>query len=391
MLDLEALPGADPRRAGDGAGPVAGRPARRRRGRHAAAAPAPGRPAAATGHRRPRAGRRRRPRPPRAAPYGDLDLVLVHDGRPEIAAVADALWYPDLGRRPAAGPLRAHGGRGASPSPPPTSRPGSACSTPASSPATPSSPPACARPTLAGWRQAASRRLPELQDLRRGRARQVGELAFLLEPDLKEAYGGLRDVHVLRAVAASWLADAPRAEVEAAYPLLLDVRDALHRRAGRGRPTARPPGAGPGRRRPRTRRRGRAAARGQPRRPRDWRSSPTRPGGASRRPLVRRPARPVPAGSAASRSPRASSARTARWCSPATPSPTATRCCCCGPRPPPRGRLPLVPVHAQGAGRALARPLPVPWPRRGALVLPPAAGQRPARPSRSGRRWTRRG
>jgi len=28
------------------------------------------------------------------APYTDLDLVLVHDGRPEIAALADALWYP---------------------------------------------------------------------------------------------------------------------------------------------------------------------------------------------------------------------------------------------------------------------------------------------------------
>ena len=27
-------------------------------------------------------------------PFGDLDLVLVHDGRPEIASVADALWYP---------------------------------------------------------------------------------------------------------------------------------------------------------------------------------------------------------------------------------------------------------------------------------------------------------
>ena len=34
-------------------------------------------------------------------PFGDLDLVLVHDGRPEIASVADALWYPvwDAGLR----------------------------------------------------------------------------------------------------------------------------------------------------------------------------------------------------------------------------------------------------------------------------------------------------
>ena len=34
-------------------------------------------------------------------PHGDLDLVLVHAGRPEIGAIADALWYPiwDAGLR----------------------------------------------------------------------------------------------------------------------------------------------------------------------------------------------------------------------------------------------------------------------------------------------------
>jgi [protein-PII] uridylyltransferase len=61
----------------------------------------------------------------------------------------------------------------------------------------------------------------------------VGELAFLLEPDLKEAYGGLREGQVLRAVAAAQLADEPSRDAEDAYALLLDVRDELRRRSGR--------------------------------------------------------------------------------------------------------------------------------------------------------------
>src|SRR3954463_5940829 len=28
------------------------------------------------------------------APGSDLDLVLVHDGRPDVAALADKIWYP---------------------------------------------------------------------------------------------------------------------------------------------------------------------------------------------------------------------------------------------------------------------------------------------------------
>ena len=27
-------------------------------------------------------------------PFSDLDVVLVHDGRRDVAAVADAIWYP---------------------------------------------------------------------------------------------------------------------------------------------------------------------------------------------------------------------------------------------------------------------------------------------------------
>ncbi|MBV6703368.1 nucleotidyltransferase domain-containing protein, partial [Kitasatospora aureofaciens] len=86
---------------------------------------------------------------------------------------------------------------------------------------------------LADWRASAPARLPELRELGRERAERHGELSFLLEPDLKEARGGLRDVVALNAVAATWLADAPRDGLDAAALRLADVRDALHLATGR--------------------------------------------------------------------------------------------------------------------------------------------------------------
>jgi [protein-PII] uridylyltransferase len=159
-------------------------------------------------------------------PHGDLDLVLVHDGRPEIAALADALWYPiwDAGVRldhsvrtvseavsVAGDDVKAGLGlldaRHVAGDPEVTAGLRTA--------------------TLASWRQHAGRLLPQLRDLRRSRSRQIGELGFLLEPDLKEAYGGLREGQVLRALAAAQLADEPPADAGEAYAFLLDVRDAL--------------------------------------------------------------------------------------------------------------------------------------------------------------------
>ena len=86
---------------------------------------------------------------------------------------------------------------------------------------------------LADWRGFAKRRLPELAMSSRERAERTGDLAFSLEPDLKESRGGLRDLVVLRAVAASWVADCPHAGLEEARQSLLDVRDALHVATGR--------------------------------------------------------------------------------------------------------------------------------------------------------------
>ncbi|MFC8670831.1 [protein-PII] uridylyltransferase, partial [Streptomyces sp. NPDC057199] len=169
------------------------------------------------------------------SPRSDLDLLLLHDGSADsgaVASLADRIWYPvwDLGldldhsvRTPAearkvagedlkvqlglldarhlAGDLGLTAGLRTA--------------------------------VLADWRNQAPKRLPELQELCAERAERQGELQFLLEPDLKEARGGLRDDTALRAVAASWLADAPREGLADARRRLLDVRDALHLATGR--------------------------------------------------------------------------------------------------------------------------------------------------------------
>ncbi|WP_053848464.1 [protein-PII] uridylyltransferase [Streptomyces sp. NRRL B-24085] len=168
------------------------------------------------------------------SPRSDLDLVLLHDGGDPgaVAALADRIWYPvwDLGlaldhsvrtpaeaRKTAAEDLKVQlglldarhiaGDLGLTAG--------------------------LRTAVLADWRNQAPKRLPELQELCAERAERQGELQYLLEPDLKEARGGLRDATALRAVAASWLADAPREGLDDARRRLLDVRDALHLTTGR--------------------------------------------------------------------------------------------------------------------------------------------------------------
>ena len=86
---------------------------------------------------------------------------------------------------------------------------------------------------LEDWRALAPRRLEELHGEVLGRAQRNGDLAHLLEPDLKESYGGLRDVTVLRAIAASWIVDTEARSLDAPVTALLDARDALHQVTGR--------------------------------------------------------------------------------------------------------------------------------------------------------------
>ena len=59
---------------------------------------------------------------------------------------------------------------------------------------------------------------------------KFGEVAFLLEPDLKEGRGGLRDVHALGWASAAQpvLLDGDGRALEAAESVLIDARVALH-------------------------------------------------------------------------------------------------------------------------------------------------------------------
>jgi [protein-PII] uridylyltransferase len=165
-------------------------------------------------------------------PRSDLDVLLLHNGRNGIAAIADRIWYPvwDSGaeldhavrtvpqaRRVARGDLKVALGllhaRHVAGDPDLTE--------------------SLREGALADWRQDASMRLAELDAARNQRAADHGELAFLLEPDLKEARGGLRDVHAIQAVAAAWVAPAPGPKVRAAYDQVMDARHALHEITGR--------------------------------------------------------------------------------------------------------------------------------------------------------------
>ncbi len=134
------------------------------------------------------------------APGSDLDLVLVHDLRRPPSKVAEAMWYPIwdegmaldhsvrtlkelrgamsddlkvalgwLHARPVAGDARLAGE-------------------------------AISR-SAELWRTRAPKWLPQVDASVRQRHEAYGDLAFLLEPDLKEARGGIRDVRLLQALA----------------------------------------------------------------------------------------------------------------------------------------------------------------------------------------------
>ncbi|CAN2205141.1 GlnD UTP,GlnB (protein PII) uridylyltransferase [Candidatus Nanopelagicaceae bacterium] len=86
---------------------------------------------------------------------------------------------------------------------------------------------------LESWRRNSKRRLIELEASLTERHQRMGELAYLLEPDLKEARGGLRDITTLRAIHKSSAIAVPIERISVAESILANVREALHIVSGR--------------------------------------------------------------------------------------------------------------------------------------------------------------
>jgi [protein-PII] uridylyltransferase len=171
------------------------------------------------------------------APFSDMDLVLVHDGRNStvdrsaIAKIADAIWYPiwdsdigldhsvrtiDQALSVAKSDLKAMVGLLDTRHIAGDASLGSTLRERA----------------LLMWRAEAHSRMPALHESVRERWAVSGEAAFLLEPNLKECRGALRDWQVLRALSRAQLIVVGEAVLEA-HNVLLDVRGELHRHVGR--------------------------------------------------------------------------------------------------------------------------------------------------------------
>jgi [protein-PII] uridylyltransferase len=168
-------------------------------------------------------------------PYSDLDVVLLHRGRRDISETADRIWYPVWDE----GIALDHSVR----------RPGEALDVAGEDLRAAlgllDARVVCGDAKVAEhlitraqerWAKQKPPWLGVLADAVAERHASYGDVAFLLEPDLKEAHGGLRDVSALDALmrAVPVLADyVDTAAIDHARSVLTRVRVELHRQSGR--------------------------------------------------------------------------------------------------------------------------------------------------------------
>ncbi|MGH9119990.1 MAG: [protein-PII] uridylyltransferase [Acidimicrobiales bacterium] len=163
-------------------------------------------------------------------PGSDIDVVLLHAGQADVGVVAERLWYPVWD----AGFKLGHAVR--------SNREAIALAQDDLDTATSlldtrflAGDQALAADLVeratAQWRRRARKWLAELADSVVERHIRRGEVAFMLEPDLKDGRGGLRDVHALAWADAARLIlfPADRESLASAYATVLAARVELHR------------------------------------------------------------------------------------------------------------------------------------------------------------------
>jgi [protein-PII] uridylyltransferase len=165
------------------------------------------------------------------APFSDIDVLLIHDGRvPRIEEMAAALWYPlwDSGLQ------LGHAVRSLEQQLSRADEDLDAATAQLSARPVAGDVELAARLSAEGrrrWQRNGRRWLDALRSRVIERREQAGDVAFLLEPDLKYGHGGLRDVQTMGWAAEAGLIvpDDDRVLVDQCYGTLVAVRVALHR------------------------------------------------------------------------------------------------------------------------------------------------------------------
>ncbi len=169
-------------------------------------------------------------------PFSDIDVVLLHpDGAAEalVAAVASACWYPlwDAGWK--LSPLT-HSPKTLQASVRRDLETATSLLSIRHISGEPAVTDQARTRSLRSWKDNGEKWVGVLAASVAERHRRHGEVAFLLEPELKEGIGGLRDIHAL-----DWMIEAgidgletflemPRSTLDQHFRTLLDVRTALH-------------------------------------------------------------------------------------------------------------------------------------------------------------------
>ena len=169
------------------------------------------------------------------SPQSDIDLILIHDSKSSrIEPIASAIWYPIWDR----GLKLGHAVRSIDEH-----------LALAKTDLDTATALLTARPIagdrkignvivesgFSNWTKRKKRWLAELRDRVHQRQSSAGDVAYILEPDLKNGHGGIRDAHSLWWAECGnlMLSDEDNVALNECYDVLLSARVALHRATGR--------------------------------------------------------------------------------------------------------------------------------------------------------------